>query len=67
VTKKSRLQVLPLVASMGLGAALFSGCNPEEPAKPTTPAPTPGAIKPAPKTDAKAAPAPITPSKSDVK
>ena len=51
---------------MGLCASLISGCNPEEPAKPTTPAPTPSAAKPAPKTDVKV-PAPVTPpAKTDV-
>ena len=34
MTKTFRFQALGLVASMGLGALLISGCNPEEPAKP---------------------------------
>ncbi len=58
--KTLKFQALALVASMGLCAAL-SGCNPEEPAKPVTPAPSPSASKPAPapgKTEAKPAPAP---------
>jgi hypothetical protein len=66
VTKTLRFQALALVASMGLCAALISGCNPEEPAKPTTPAPAPSAVKPAPKTDTKA-PAPVTPPKDAMK
>ena len=67
MTKTLRFQALALVASMGLCAGLISGCNPEEPAKPVTPAPTPGVTKPAPpKTDMKAPPAPVTPPKTDV-
>lgn len=65
MTKALRFQALALVASMGLCAALISGCNPEEPAKPTSPAPTTSASKPAPKTDTKAAPAPVTPPKTE--
>ena len=42
MTKTLRFQALALVASMGLCAALISGCNPEEPAKTTAPAPTAG-------------------------
>ena len=62
MTKTLRFQALALVASMGLCAALISGCNPEEPAKPVTPAPTTGVTKPAPpKTETKAPPAPVTP------
>jgi len=59
VTKTLRFQALALVASMGLGAALISGCNPEEPAKPVTPAPPTTVNKPAPapKTDVKTPPA----------
>jgi hypothetical protein len=63
VTKTLRFQSLALVASMGLCAALISGCNPEEPAKPVTPAPTTSASKPAPvKTDVKTPPAATTPA-----
>jgi hypothetical protein len=67
VTKLLRFQALALVASMGLSAALISGCNPEEPAKPTTPPPTAGAVKPggAGKMEPKPAPAPVTPPKTD--
>ena len=60
MTKTLRFQPLALVASMGLCAALISGCNPEEPAKPAAPAPTPNIAKPAPspaKTDTKTPPA----------
>ena len=60
VTKTLRFQALALIASMGLCAALISGCNPEEPAKPTTPAPTPGATRPAP--PVKPPPAATTPA-----
>jgi hypothetical protein len=64
VTKSLKFQSLALVASMGLCAALISGCNPEEPAKPVTPAPAPSVSKPAPpKTDApKTPPAATTPA-----
>jgi hypothetical protein len=68
VTKTLRFQSLALVASMGLGAALISGCNPEEPAKPVTPAPAPGVAKPAPgKMETKAPPAAVTPAKEPEK
>ena len=67
MTKTLRFQALALVASMGLCAALISGCNPEEPAKPVTPAPAPGVTKPAlPKTDIKAPSVLDTPPKTDV-
>ena len=61
MTKTLRFQSLALVASMGLCAALISGCNPEEPAKPITPAPAPSVTKPAPqrKTETKTPPAPV--------
>lgn len=65
---KLRFQALALVASMGLSAALISGCNPEEPAKPTTAPPTTTAPKPGGgKMETKTAPvpAPVTPPKSD--
>jgi len=71
VIKTLKFQALALVASMGLCAALVSGCNPEEPAKPTTPAPTPTVAKPAPtapKTDApKPGPAAPSPTKESDK
>ena len=68
VTKTLRFQALALVASMCLRAALISGCNPEEPAKPTTPAPTPGVAKPATgKMETKAPPAAVTPVKEPEK
>jgi hypothetical protein len=67
VTKTFRFQALALVASMGLTAALFSGCNPEEPAKPTSPPPAAStAVKGGPgKMEPKPAPAPVTPPKTD--
>ena len=66
MTKTLRFQALALVASMGLCAALISGCNPEEPAKPITPGPTPSVTKPAPpKTETKTPPAPVTPPKTE--
>ena len=66
MTKTLRFQALALVASMGLCAALISGCNPEEPAKPVTPAPTPNVTKPAPrKTETNTPPAPVTPPKTE--
>ena len=60
MTKTLRFQALALVASMGLCAALISGCTGEEPAKPVTPAPTPAvAKKPEPgKMEPKTPPAP---------
>jgi hypothetical protein len=66
VTKTLRFQALALVASMGLCAALISGCNPEEPAKPVTPPPTPNVAKPATgkmETNTPPAPAPKTEEK----
>jgi len=66
VTKTLRFQALALVASMGLCAALISGCNPEEPAKPVTPAPAPNVAKPATgkmETNTPPAPAPKTEEK----
>ncbi|MGZ3489006.1 MAG: hypothetical protein ACXVBY_19330, partial [Isosphaeraceae bacterium] len=63
VTKTLRFQALALVASMGLCAALISGCNPEEPAKPTTPGPAPTVTKPAPPKTAQ--PAPVAPPKTE--
>ncbi len=64
MTKTLRFQSLALVASMGLCAALISGCNPEEPAKPVTPAPSTTVTKPVPppKTDMKTPPAAVTPA-----
>ncbi len=63
MTKTLRFQALALVASMGLCAALISGCNPEEPAKPTPPPPTTGVTKPVPPKTAP--PAPVTPPKTE--
>jgi len=63
VTKTLRFQALALIASMGLCAALISGCNPEEPAKPTTPGPAPTVTKPAPPKTAP--PAPVAPPKTE--
>ncbi len=64
MTKTLRFQALALVASMGLGAALISGCNPEEPAKPVTPPPATTVTKTAPgKMETKALPAAPTPTK----
>jgi hypothetical protein len=64
VTKKFSFQALALIASMGLCAALTSGCNPEEPAKPLDKAPAVAPAKPGPaKTDAKTPPAATTPAK----
>jgi ABC-type uncharacterized transport system auxiliary subunit len=67
VTKTLRFQALALVASMGLCAALISGCNPEEPAKQTAPPPTPNVTKPAApgKMETKTPPAPVTPPKTE--
>ena len=66
MTKTLRFQALALVASMGLCAALVSGCNPEEPAKPVTPAPTPSVAKPAGgKMEPKTPLAPVTPTKTE--
>jgi len=68
VTKTLRFQALVLVASMGLCAALISGCNPEEPAKPVTPPPGPAVTKTAPgKMETKAPPAAVTPAKEPEK
>ncbi len=66
MTKTLRFQALALVASMGLCAALISGCNPEEPAKPVTPGPAPTVSKSTPgKMETKAPPAPVTPPKTE--
>ncbi len=68
MTKTLRFQALALVASMGLCAALISGCNPEEPAKPVTPPPGPSVSKTAPaKTETKAPTAAVTPAKETEK
>ena len=67
MTKTLRFQSLALVASMGLGAALISGCNPEEPAKPVTPAPAPGVAKPAQGKMETKPPAAVTPAKEPEK
>ena len=68
MTKTLRFQALALVASMGLCATLISGCNPEEPAKTTAPAPTAGPSKPAPgaKPDTKAPGIPDKSPKGDM-
>ena len=60
MTKKLGFKALTLATGLGLSVVLVSGCNPEEPAKTTSPpAVPPAAVKPAPKTDTKApAPAP---------
>ncbi len=69
MTKTLKFQSLALVASMGLGAALISGCNPEEPAKPVTPPPSTPVTKPVPppKSDMKTPPAATTPAKEPEK
>ncbi len=49
---KTLFKAIGIAASLGLGAVLVSGCNPDEPAKPMTPPPAPPvAVKPAPKAD----------------
>ncbi|MFO0890176.1 MAG: hypothetical protein U0790_13680 [Isosphaeraceae bacterium] len=54
---KTLLKAVGMVACLGLGTVLVSGCNPDEPAKTTTPPPTPpAAVKAAPKADAPKAP-----------
>ncbi len=70
MTKTFKFQSLALVASMGLCAALTSGCNPEEPAKTTTPPPAVTAPKPAPTSkpaDVKTPPAATTPAPEKTK
>ena len=67
MTKTFRFQSLALVASMGLCAALTSGCNPEEPAKTTTPPPTVTKPVTPPKADVKTPPAATTPAKEPEK
>jgi hypothetical protein len=64
VIKTLRFQSLALVASMGLCAALISGCNPEEPAKAPTPAPTPPIVKPSTPPKTETTPPSITPPKA---
>ena len=64
MTKTLGFKAWTLVASMGLFVAMVSGCNPEEPAKPVTPAPAPKVTTPVKETDVKnvppaAAPKPV--------
>lgn len=69
--KNLGLKAWGLAASLGLTTVLVSGCNPEEPAKPTPPAPTPPAAKAPVKADdtkgAAPAPAPAKTPTKDVK
>lgn len=62
MTRTFGFKAWALAASLGLAATLV-GCNPEEPAKPTTPPPAAPAVKaPTKPADTKgAAPAPVTP------
>jgi len=54
---KTLFKAIGSVACLGLGAVLFSGCNPDEPAKPVSPPPAPpAAVKPAPKAETPKAP-----------
>jgi hypothetical protein len=64
VPKSFGFKAISLASSLGLAAVLVSGCNPEEPAKTTTPPPTtPGAKAPMKAGDTKGgAPAPVTPA-----
>jgi hypothetical protein len=65
VPKTFGFKALSLAVGLGLTTVLVGGCNPEEPAKTTTPPPTttPGAKAPAKAGDTKGgAPAPITPA-----
>jgi hypothetical protein len=57
-------KALALAASMGLCVVMVSGCNPEEPAKPVTPAPAPKATTPAKSADVKPTP-PATAPKAE--
>jgi hypothetical protein len=63
VAKTFGFKACALVASFGL-MALVSGCNPEEPAKPVTPAPStpPAKVTPAKPADTKGAPPAVTPA-----
>ena len=56
MTKRLGFKAWAIFASMGLCVAMVSGCNPEEPAKPVTPAPAPKAVTPAKPADTKAVP-----------
>lgn len=56
MTKTLGLKAWAIAASMGLCVAMVGGCNPEEPAKPVTPAPAPKATTPAKESDVKGTP-----------
>lgn len=67
---KNLLKAFGTVASLALGTVLVSGCNPDEPAKPSTPPPStpPAAVKPAPKpSEAKEAPKPAPTKEAEKK
>jgi hypothetical protein len=66
VVKTLGFKAWALFASFGLTVALVSGCNPEEPAKPPTPAPSPSVKTPTKPSDTKGgAPAPTPAPKKD--
>lgn len=65
MTKTLGFKAWAIFASMGLCVAMVSGCNPEEPAKPVTPAPAPKATTPAKPADAKAAPPAVAPKAAE--
>ena len=68
MTKKLGFKAFTLATGLGLSVVLVSGCNPEEPAKTTSPpAVPPAAVKPAPKPDTNAAPAPAPAPKEECK
>ena len=64
MTKTLGFKAWALFAGLGFSVVTLGGCNPEEPAKPTTPASPPPAVRPAPKAEGEkpappaAAPAP---------
>ena len=65
MTKTLGFKALALVATMALCVVMVGGCNPEEPAKPVTPAPAaPKATTPAKPADIKSAP-PATAPKAE--
>ena len=60
-------KALAFVVSMGLCLAMVGGCNPEEPAKPVTPAPAPKATTPVKPADTKGAPPATSPKTEEHK
>jgi hypothetical protein len=63
VTKTLGFKAGALFAGLGFSVVTLAGCNPEEPAKPTTPAAPPPVVRPTPKAEEnKPAPPAATPA-----